>query len=132
MHVKNHDLAIIGNFLVKLALPANVSRARTKLVKEIEQQLAEYNQERQTIFREHDGRLNEETGNIEFLDDEAQKTAVNELNSLANETALIQPKYAEQLDTLKAYFNDWNEKISGEDAIAFDVFFDALNEANEV
>lgn len=130
MHVKNHDLAVIGNFLVKLSLPANVSRARTKLVKEIDQQLAEYNEARQEMFRAHDGQLNETTGNIEFSDSETEELAVSDLTELADETAIIQPKYAEQLDTLKAYFNDWNEKISGDDALAFDVFFDALNEAD--
>lgn len=126
MQIKNSELVMVGNYLVGLTLPAKVSRARTKLVKLLSEQVDEYNESHNDIIKEHNGVINDETGDVYFKDDKDKVAALSEINELKNETALIQPTYKEQFNTLKAYFDEWDGDVSSDDAIAYDVFFDAL------
>lgn len=125
MEIKNIELALVGNFLNSLTLPAKVSRARTKLVNNIQERLTDYNESRNDIFKAHEGVVDDKTGVVDFPEGE-KETAMSELTDLANETAIIKATYKEQFSTLKAYFEDWDGEVSAENANAYDVFFDAL------
>lgn len=126
MQIKNSELVMVGNFLAGLTLPAKVSRARTKLIPLIQARIEEYNESRQDIIKDHNGITDTKTNLVNFKDDKENAAAISEINELENETALIQPTYKEQFNTLKAYFGEWNGEVSSENANAYNVFFDAL------
>ncbi|MFL1695607.1 hypothetical protein ACJQWY_02160 [Weissella kandleri] len=130
MQIKNNELVLVGNFLNSLTLPAKVSRARTKLVKTLQERLTEYNDARQEIIKDHNGDINEKTGVVTFPDKE-KDAANSEVYDLDNETPIIQAAYNEQFSTLKAYFEDWDGEVSAENANAYDVLFDALEVDNK-
>ncbi|QIL50518.1 hypothetical protein G7084_03825 [Weissella coleopterorum] len=134
MEIKNSELVLVGIFLVGLTLPAKVSRARTKFVKALTERVNEYNESRQEIFKSHTALIDDKTGKVTYPEG-GQELADKELIDLANETPIIQATYKEQINTLKAYFKDWDGDVSAENASAYDVFFDALelegDEAND-
>lgn len=127
MQIKNKQLVAVGNYLASLTLPANVSRARTKLIATINSRLQDYNNERQKLIAAHHGVNDDTTNLVTFPSVEENNKAVSEMNELDNETAIIQPLYAEQFEILKKYFASYDGEVVPEQAEAFDALYDALD-----
>lgn len=125
--IKNSDIFPAIDFLQRMQeLPAQVSRARTKLIKQLTGAGDEYVDSQKQIVTDNGGSINEQ-GQIEGLTPEADANASQDMMVLANETITIEPMYNQQFETLRGGFEEYNGVISPEHANIFDTLYDALD-----
>ena len=125
MELQNEQLVALGNFLQSLTLPAQVSRAKTKLVKALSDAVAEYTESDKELIAEHNGEILDNS--IDFSgDSEAMQAYLADREVLQHELVEININQPTLMKALKDYFAKYDGDISPEYAGAFDAFYDAL------
>lgn len=130
MNLQNKALVPVGNFLQSLILPAQVSRARTKLVASLNAALQDLAESEKQLVADFNGEVNEQ-GQINWSDGVAPVEYHTEHAVLLNEEVTIELNQPTLMKALKEYFAEWNEDIDPQYAEAFDAFFDALETEQE-
>lgn len=130
MNLTNKALVPVGNFLQSLTLPAQVSRARTKLVASLNAELQNLAESEKQLVTDFNGEVNDK-GQINWPDKKAPVEYHTEHAVLLNEEVTIELNQPTLMKALKEYFAEWNEDIDPQYAEAFDAFFDALETEQE-
>lgn len=130
MDLQNKSLVPVGNFLQSLTLPAQVSRARTKLVAGLNTALQDLAESEKQLVADFNGEVSDE-GKINWPDGIVPVEYYDEHAVLLNEEVTIELNQPTLMKALKDYFYEWNETIEPQYAEAFDAFFDALEEEEE-
>ncbi|MFC6178098.1 hypothetical protein ACFQGR_01555 [Weissella sagaensis] len=130
MNFKNAELIQIGNFLQTLTLPAQISRARTKLVKSLNDSLKELSEGERQLVTDFGGEVTEQ-GQISWTDGVVPDGYNDEHAVLLNEQVTIELNQPTLMNALKEYFAKWDGEIDPQYAEAFDAFFDALETEEE-
>lgn len=130
MNLQNKALVPVGNFLQSLTLPAQVSRARTKLVASLNAALQDLAESEKQLVADFNGEVNHQ-GQINWSDGIAPVEYHNEHTVLLDEEVTIELNQPTLMKALKDYFAEWNEDIDPQYAEAFDAFFDALETEQE-
>lgn len=138
MNIKKYNLVPIFEFLGKINLVGAASRARTKLNKEIGNAINELQSDEVALAEELGGRVNDE-GRVVFVSEEdlneteaaeysKKKHAefTNAQSDLRQEEAIFNEATKDQFNRLKNALYDYDEKLSGQDAIVYDILLDAL------
>lgn len=130
MNLTNKELVPVGNFLQSLTLPAQVSRARTKLVASLNAALQDLAESEKQLVADFNGEVNDQ-GQINWSDGVAPIEYHTEHAVLLDEEVTIELNQPTLMKALKEYFAEWNEDIDPQYAEAFDAFFDALETEQE-
>lgn len=135
MNLTNNALIPVGNFLQSLTLPAQISRARTKLVKALNDSLKELSDGERQLVTDFGGEVTDE-GQINWPIDENGKSLIPngydaEHAVLLNEQVTIDLNQPTLMNALKEYFAEWDGEVDPQYAEAFDAFFDALETEEE-
>lgn len=135
MNFTNGTLLSIGNFLQSLTLPAQTSRARTKLVVKMQDALQELIASEKQLVTDFGGEVTDK-GQINWSIDENGKSLIPngydaEHAVLLNEQVTIELNQPTLTNALKEYFAKWDGEIDPQYAEAFDAFFDALETEEE-
>ncbi|WPQ68438.1 hypothetical protein [Weissella paramesenteroides] len=135
MNLQNKALVPVGNFLQSLTLPAQVSRARTKLVASLNAELQNLAESEKQLVADFNGEVNDQ-GQINWPKNKDGKSKApveyhTEHAVLLNEEVTIELNQPTLMKALKDYFAEWNEDIDPQYAEAFDAFFDALETEQE-
>lgn len=130
MNLTNKELVPVGNFLQSLTLPAQVSRARTKLVASLNVALQDLAESEKQLVADFNGEVNDQ-GQINWPDGIAPVEYHTEHAVLLDEEITIELNQPTLMKALKEYFAEWNEDIDPQYAEAFDAFFDALETEQE-
>lgn len=129
MNFKNVELVSMGNFVQSLTLPAQVSRARTKLVAKLQESVKELAESERALVSDYGGQVNDQgqvTWNNGVPDEYNTEHAV-----LLNEQITIELNQPTLMNALKEYFAKWDGEVDPQYAEAFDAFFDALETEEE-
>jgi len=140
MKIKKYNLMSVFQFLEKATLVGSASRARTKLNKQIGEAISELQEDETKLAKDMGGSV-DENGHVDFIlesndDDEAQKeytqgkhiAFAKEQSELRQEEALFTEKTQGQFESLKNALYDYEEKLSGQDAVVYDILLDSLEE----
>jgi hypothetical protein len=111
-------------------LPAQVSRARTKLVASLNTELQNLAESEKQLVADFNGEVNDQ-GQINWSDGIAPVEYYNEHTVLLDEEVTIELNQPTLMKALKDYFAEWNEDIDPQYAEAFDAFFDAIETEEE-
>lgn len=135
MNFTNGTLLSIGNFLQSLTLPAQTSRARTKLVVKMQDALQELIASEKQLVTDFGGEVTDK-GQINWPIDENGKSLIPngydaEHAVLLNEQVTIELNQPTLTNALKEYFAKWDGEIDPQYAEAFDAFFDSLETEEE-
>ncbi|QDJ58491.1 hypothetical protein EFA59_02740 [Weissella hellenica] len=135
MNLTNNALIPVGNFLQSLTLPAQISRARTKLVKALNDSLKELSDGERQLVTDFGGEVTDE-GQINWpINENGQSLIPDEYNTehavLLNEQVTIELNQPTLMNALKEYFAKWDGEVDPQYAEAFDAFFDALETEEE-
>lgn len=130
MNLTNKELVPVGNFLQSLTLPAQVSRARTKLVASLNNALQDLAESEKQLVADFNGKVNDQ-GQIDWSDGIVPDGYNVEHAVLLNEEVIIEFNQPTLMKALKEYFAEWNEDVDPQYAEAFDAFFDALETEQE-
>lgn len=130
MNLKNNTLLPVGNFLQSLTLPAQVSRARTKLVAVLNAALQDLAESEKQLVSDFNGEVDDQ-GHIIWPDKKTPVEYHTEHAVLLSEEVTIELNQPTLMKALKEYFAEWNEDIDPQYAEAFDAFFDALETEEE-
>lgn len=131
MKFKNSQLYPVLNYLQSLTLPAQVSRAKTKIVGKINDILPELSRDENDLIVRFNGQQVDQ--GVDFGTIENRQAYQTEWDKLMNETVIITiSEYPTLEQALKDYFMSYDGDIAPEYADAFDAFYDALEiEENE-
>lgn len=127
MKLKNYQIYKIGNYLQSLTLPAQVSRARTKLVASLNAELQNLAESEKQLVADFNGEVNDK-GQINWSDGVVPANYYTEHAVLLDEEVIIELNQPTLMKVLKEYFAEWNEDIDPQYAEAFDAFYDALEQ----
>lgn len=130
LKIKNIDTFKINAFLTSIdKMPAKQSRARTKLSNELTKISDEYVASQKQLVEEMGGAIDENL-KISFSADnlEAKKIVDKNLFELAFEETIVQEKFVGQYETLKLFFDEYDEEITASHAYAYDKLLDLLEE----
>ncbi|MBZ6004101.1 hypothetical protein KII95_08775 [Leuconostoc gelidum subsp. aenigmaticum] len=134
MKIKKNELNNIHFLLVGLTLKGTVSRARTKLDKQIIDALNEVGKEEKELAEDNDGSV-DENGTIVFSKtEEGAQNAINfkkEHTELLAEKVIFNETIEGHYDRLKSVLNEYEGEFSGNDAQAYDTLLDSLEEAEK-
>lgn len=130
MNLTNKELVPVGNFLQSLTLPAQVSRARTKLVASLNVALQDLAESEKQLVADFNGEVNDQ-GQINWPDGIAPVEYHTEHAVLLDEEITIELNQPTLMKALIEYFAEWNEDIDPQYAESFDAFFDALETEQE-
>lgn len=119
MNLTNKALVSVGNFLQSLTLPAQVSRARTKLIASLNAALQDLADSEKQLVADFNGEVNEQ-GQINWSDGVVPVEYHTEHAVLLNEEVIIEFNQPTLMKALKEYFAEWNEDIDPQYAEAFD------------
>lgn len=125
MNIKKSKLALYYQFLNKLELTGVDSRARTKLTKDMGEAITELQEDEKTLAEEVNASV-DENGNVSFRKPEDKITFVKAQIELKQEEVVFEEKTMDQFDKLKNALLDYDEKLSGQDAEAYDSILDDL------
>ena len=131
MKLKNYQIYTVGNYLQSLTLPAQVSRAKTKLIAKMNDVLRDQSEDEQELLKQFNAAQTDQ--GWDFGTAENKQAYESELDKLKNEIVVISiSEYPTLEHALKDYFKTYDGDIAPEYADAFDVFYDALEiEENE-
>lgn len=135
MNFRNVELVSVGNFLQSLTLPAQVSRARTKLVVKLQENVKELAGAERQLVTDFGGEVTQQ-GQVSWPVDENGNQSIpsgynDEHAVLLNEQVTIELNQPTLMNALKEYFAEWDGEVDPQYAEAFDVFFDALETEEE-
>lgn len=131
MKLKNYQIYTVGNYLQSLTLPAQVSRAKTKLIAKMNDVLRDQSEDEQELLKQFNATQTDQ--GWDFGTAENKQAYESELDKLKNEIVVISiSEYPTLEQALKDYFKTYDGDIAPEYADAFDAFYDALEiEENE-
>lgn len=129
MIFKNEELIPVGNFLKNLTLPAQISRARTKLLTGIQNSVSDLAKSERELVSEFGG-VADEQGSVTW-DNGVPPEYYEEHKVLFKEEVNIDINQPTLIKALKDFFINWDEEIKPEDAEVFDVLCDALEQQTE-
>lgn len=130
MIIKKNNLAPIYNFLNEIALSGSASRARTKLSKDIYSAIEEIQEDEAKLANENNGTIKDD-GKISFDTPEGSASFLKAQGELREEGAIFSEKTAEQFKKLYDALDNYDEKLSGANAEAYDNLLSSLEEDNE-
>lgn len=130
MKFKNVELMPVGNFLQSLTLPAQVSRARTKLLVKLQENVKELAGAERQLVTDLGGEVTDQ-GQISWSNGVTPDGYNDEHAVLLNEQVTIELNQPTLMNALKEYFAEWDGEVDPQYAEAFDVFFDALETEEE-
>lgn len=129
---KNEELAAIANFLGDLKLKNKPSRGRSKLIKLLASKNQEYlderDEERMPYFKKDENGNPVVEDNKYVLEDESKKQELDKiLKDIAAEKAVIDlTEHTEKIEALYRALENYEEVMTGEDALIYDTLLDQL------
>ncbi|KIU23167.1 hypothetical protein [Weissella cibaria] len=131
MKLKNYQIYMIGNYLQSLTLPAQVSRAKSKLIAKMNDVLRDQHDDEQELLNQFNATKTDQ--GWDFGTVENKQAYEVELDKLKSEIVVISiSEYPTLEQALKDYFKTYDGDIAPEYADVFDAFYDALEiEENE-
>lgn len=124
MILKNKQLIIVGQLLQKMTLPAQVSRARTKIIFEIQKALDDSSKDEIQLVEDNNGIIDGNKVTWENAIDE--NSYAKQHDDLMNEEIKIEINNVTLFNKFVSFIENWNEDVSGEDAEAFDILCNSL------
>lgn len=131
MNLKNEQVLPTGTFLQSLTLPAQVSRAKSKLIAKMNDVLRDQHDDEQELLNQFNVTKTDQGWDFGTVDNKQAYEV--ELDKLKSEIVVISiSEYPTLEQALKDYFKTYDGDIAPEYADAFDAFYDALEiEENE-
>lgn len=134
---KNNELVNVANFLVSIPLKTKASRARTSLVNKLSLKNEEYRKFQKDLLekyaqKDESGELiQDENGSYPWVK-ETKDEAVEALTELNNEEVYINiEEYRPNMKMLSLALDDLDIELSGQEAAAYDLLMDQLEEESE-
>lgn len=124
MELQNKYLLPVGNFVNGITMPAQISRARTKIVTKLQENIDILMEDDKKLIESHNGTINDDK--VYFDNPDEQSEYLSDKNELMNEIININIDNLSSYDKFKNFISEWNGNVSGEDAESFDVLCDAL------
>lgn len=125
MKLQNKALIPVGNFMQSLTLPAQISRARTKIVNELQKNIYELSNDEKNIVINHNGEVSDD-GSITWQKDADRLLYIKEKDEMMEESVDVTIDNVTLFEKFKEYMENWNEEVSGEEASAYDILCEAL------
>ena len=134
---KNNELVNVANFLVSIPLKSKASRARTALVQKLSLKNEELQKFRDELLQKYAQKddsgelIQDENGVYPWIketEDEARETLIE----LHNEEVYINiEEYRPNMKLLSLALEDLDVALSGQEAVAYDLLMDQLEEESE-
>lgn len=137
--VENKYLKAIGEMVAMAPMKGSRSRHRQRFIRDINEQLNLISAEREELIKEFavldetGEALSESNGSVVFPDEVSEQDCVKALNELQSEEFILEGE--EKLTMLKKVYLGLEESdvmLSGEDAVAYDLLMEKIEEALEV
>lgn len=131
----NEVLAPSVNFLGTITLKGKNSRARSKLVKLLTQQVRELQESEQDLIDEYalytlDGKQEKnENGNAKIDPDRAKEYLSEHSKLMLEQVEIEGGTYVNHIDDCHKILEDFDGDLSGQDALAYDALLDAFEAA---
>lgn len=127
MKIKKSMLISVFNFLAGASLVGPASRARTKLVNDISEQIDILQNDQKDLVQSNGGHI-DDAGNIKFSEAESKVEYEKQKEELFKEKVLFNEKTEGYFERLRVGLDKYTEKLSGQDAVAYDYLLDKLEE----
>lgn len=137
--VENKYLKAIGEMVAMTPMNGSRSRHRQRFIRDINEQLNLISAEREELIKEFavldetGEALSEANGSVVFSDEVSEQECVKALNELQSEEFILEGE--DKLTMLKKVYLGLEESdvmLSGEDAVAYDLLMEKIEEALEV
>lgn len=127
MKIEKSMLVPVFNFLVGASLVGPASRARTKLVNDVNEQIEILQNDQKDLVQSNSGHI-DDAGNINFSEAEFKIEYEKQREELFKEKVLFNEKTEGYFERLRVGLDKYTEKLSGQDAVAYDYLLDKLEE----
>lgn len=134
---KNNELVNVANFLVSIPLKSKASRARTALVQKLSLKNDEFRKFQEELLekyaqKDESGELiQDENGSYPWIK-ETKAEAVEALTELNNEEVYINiEEYRPNMKLLSLALDNLDMELSGQEAVAYNLLMDQLEEESE-
>ncbi|NHI99015.1 DUF1617 family protein [Lactococcus garvieae] len=134
---KNSEFVNVANFLVSIPLKTKASRARTSLVNKLSLKNEEYRKFQKDLLEKYAQKdeagelIQDENGSYPWVK-ETKDEAVEALTELNNEEVYINiEEYRPNMKILGLALEDLDIELSGQEAAAYDLLMDQLEEESE-
>ncbi|CAK8054111.1 DUF1617 family protein [Eupransor demetentiae] len=133
--IKNYQLENVALFLKNAKLTGQVSRYRTRLLKKIVARIQELAEEEANIVTDNNFEVDEK-GNIvqkvQTKDAGREMAKLNkELTEIKQERSIFEEDTEQEFSKLEGALNEYEEKLAGDEAEAYDILLDAFEEGRE-
>lgn len=132
--IEKRNLVQITRFLESLSLVGAVSRARTKLAKDLNESITEVGEQETELAREMGGVVSDQ-GNIKFPEtDEGtiqQKQFRDEQVKLLSEKVVLAEYTEGYFEKLQTALENYDQALSEQEAVIYDTLLDALEAEGE-
>lgn len=125
MKLEKKMLIPVFNFLAEAALTGQASRARTKLLKDIDEEVNSLQDDQKELVANYNGKINED-GLIKFESNDNKLEYEKQRQELFSEKVIFNEKTEGYFEKLRAALDNYDQKMSGEAAVAYDNVMDAL------
>lgn len=134
---KNSEFVNVANFLVSIPLKTKASRARTSLINKLSLKNEEYRKFQKDLLEKYAQKdeagelIQDENGSYPWVK-ETKDEAVEALTELNNEEVYINiEEYRPNMKILGLALEDLDIELSGQEAAAYDLLMDQLEEESE-
>ncbi|WP_270264768.1 DUF1617 family protein [Lactococcus formosensis] len=134
---KNNELVNVANFLVSIPLKSKASRARTALVQKMSLKNDEFRRFQKELLEKYAQKddsgelIKDENGSYPWIQ-ETKAEAVEALTELNNEEVYINiEEYRPNMKLLSLALDDLDVALSGQEAVAYNLLMDQLEEESE-
>lgn len=134
---KNSEIETVANFLNKAPLKSKASRARTLLIKKLNDKFGEYASFQKEVLEEYakkkeNGELyKDEQGNFHWEVDKVD-VANNAMTEIGGEEVYLDiEEYRPNMKFLTVSLNNLDMELSGNEAIVYDLLMDQLEKETE-
>lgn len=134
---KNNELVNVANFLVSIPLKSKASRARTALVQKLSLKNDEFRKFQKELLEKYAQKddsgelIQDENGSYPWIQ-ETKAEAVEALIELNNEEVYINiEEYRPNMKLLSLALDDLDVALSGQEAVAYNLLMDQLEEGSE-
>lgn len=134
LSLKNKELAPIINFLSEAELSPKASRCRSKLVKKLMEKYEEFSEDEKNLFekygeRDDDGELiKTDEQKYKLVPDTAKECLAEQQLLIDEEVMITLDEIKEKVKYLVTKLDKLDMKLSGNDAVIYDVIMDKLEE----
>lgn len=134
---KNNELVNVANFLVSIPLKSKASRARTALVQKLSLKNDEFRKFQKELLEKYAQKddsgelIQDENGSYPWIK-ETKAEAVEALTELNHEEVYINiEEYLPNMKLLSLALDDLDVALSGQEAVAYNLLMDQLEEESE-